>query len=144
MHSPDFNDLRLVPGLEFEGEWRNDPLQACYAVLEILTDVPRNTWWSLGAFIERIKEAEPDFQRPAGDYESWYIRRHESGEFLRGFESWDAIEGALIRFMITGPLHWLGIVDLVASGENRPVSAFRFSRWADAWINQSTRVWSRR
>ena len=53
---------------------------------------------------------------------------------MRGFKSWDAIEGALIRFIVTGPLHWLGIVDLAAPGENHPVSAFRFSKWADALI----------
>jgi hypothetical protein len=135
MHTPDFNDLRMVPGLEFEGDWRNDPLRARYAILDTLAEVPRNTWWSLAAFVERIKEAQPDFQRPAGDYDSWYVRKKESSEFLRGFEQWDEVEGALVRFIVTGPLHWLGVLDLAAPGDHHPAAAFRFSRWADALMN---------
>src|SRR5579859_5992190 len=38
-----------------------------------------------------VKEEEPDFQRPAGNYDSWYIRDAQSGEYLRGFESWDRV-----------------------------------------------------
>src|SRR5690606_37530619 len=29
-----------------------------------------------------------------------------------GFESWDAIEGALLEFYLFGPMHWLGLVDV--------------------------------
>ena len=57
------------------------------------------------------KEFEPDFQRLNGDYDSWYIR-NEAGEFLTGFESWDAVEGSLIEFYLVGPMHWLGLVDI--------------------------------
>ncbi len=49
--------------------------------------------------------------RPGGDYDSWYIRG-EAGEYLKGFESWDAVEGALLEFYLTGPMHWLGLTDL--------------------------------
>ena len=34
------------------------------------------------------------------------------GEYLSGFESWDAVEGSLIEFYIVGPMHWLGLVDV--------------------------------
>jgi len=37
----------------------------------------------------------------------------------------------LIRYLISGPLHWLGIMDLGASESETLVTAFRFSRWAD-------------
>ena len=39
---------------------------------------------------------------------SWYIR-NDAGEYLSGFESWDAVEGSLIEFYIAGPMHWLGL-----------------------------------
>jgi len=32
--------------------------------------------------------------------------------YLSGFESWEAVEGALIRYLVTGPLAWLGLTDL--------------------------------
>ncbi len=133
-HSPDFNELRLLPGLVFEGEWQNDPLRARYAILDLLVNIPADTWWSLGAFVSDIKQVQPDFQRPAGDYDSWYIRSEASEEHRRGFEHWDEVDGALVRFLITGPLHWLGVLDLAAPAPDAAPTAFRFSRWAEALL----------
>jgi hypothetical protein len=134
-HSPAFNELRLLPGLAFEGEWHNDPLHARYTILELLAHVPHNTWWSLPAFVMALKHKQPDFQRPAGDYDSWFIRDQLSGEYLRGFDHWDAVDGALVRFLICGPLHWLGILDLAAPAEGAGPAAFRFSRWGEALLS---------
>lgn len=133
-HSTSFNELRLIPGLVFEGEWQNDPLQARYAILDFLATLPKGIWWNLNSFIEAIRQTQPDFQRPAGDYDSWYIRREASGEFLRGFEHWDDVDGALIRFTILGPLHWLGFIHLAAPAPDAPPTAFRFSAWAEALL----------
>ena len=69
-------------------------------------------WWSLQSFITAVHLHQPDFQRQAGEYESWFLKSASSGRTLSGFEHWDQVEGALLRFMIGGPLHWLGIVDL--------------------------------
>lgn len=108
-----YRELWHVPGLHpEEGGWRYDPVVARSAVLGFMRDyVPRQEWWSLDEFIGIIKEAEPDFQRPGGDFESWYIR-NDQGDYLTGFASWDAVEGALLEFYLMGPLHWLGMVDL--------------------------------
>jgi hypothetical protein len=54
---------------------------------------------------------------------------------LRGFEHWDDVDGALIRFMILGPLHWLGILDLAAPAPDAAPLAFRLSPWAEALLN---------
>ena len=58
-----------------------------------------------------VKAADPDFQRPDGDYGSWYIRDAAGDAYLSGFESWDRVEGVLIADLLAGPLHWLGVVD---------------------------------
>jgi hypothetical protein len=133
-HSPVFNELRLTPGLGFEGEWQNDPLHARYAILELLARLPRNSWWSLPAFIAAVKHQQPDFQRPGGDYDSWFIR-DQAGKYLRGFEHWESVDGALVRFLICGPMHWLGIFDLAAPAEDVPPAAFRTSSWAQALLS---------
>jgi len=73
--------------------------------------IPPQDWWSIDEFIEAAKVIDPDFQRPGGDYESWYIR-NDAGEYLHGFESWDAIDGALLEFYLRGPMHWLGLTDV--------------------------------
>jgi len=132
--SLEHNDLHHVPGLQPEGEWMNDPFRTRQIILKNLSALPRGTWWSLSAFIADIHQHAPDYQRPAGDYDSWFLRDTQTGEFLRGFEHWNEVDGALIRYLITGPLHWLGIVDLAIPEEDAPVTAFRFSKWADQLI----------
>ncbi len=129
--STTFNELRLIPGLRCEGEWVNDPLTTRQTIVNFLSAIPHGTWWHLGTFLSDIRKNLPDFQRPAGDYDSWFIRDESTGEYLRGFESWNKVEGELIRYMITGPMHWLGILDLAAPGKDQNVTAFRFSHWAD-------------
>lgn len=126
------NELRLLPGLKFEGEWMNDALRARQAILELVSQIPESRWWSLSAFISAVHEQHPDFQRPAGDYDSWFIRDEQSGAYLRGFSAWDEVDGALVRFLITGPMHWLGLVDLAAPEPGAAPTALRLSGWAQA------------
>lgn len=125
--SSEINDLRNIPGLHFEGTWRNDPLVTREFLLDLLGNIPEGTWWSLPAFTRDIKTHYPDFQRPAGNFDTWLIRRESDGESLRGFAHWDEVDGAFIRYLITGPLHWLGEVDLAAPSPNAQVTAFRLT-----------------
>ncbi len=167
LESRDFNELRQLPGLACEGDWQNDPLLARRTVLDWTLNLfpaagqggrggppaGEKTFWSLSAFVAAVKQNQPDFQRPAGDYDSWYIRRREGengaeGDFLRGFEHWDAIDGALVRYLICGPFYWLGLVELggpeaadeAGAAEGRPpegrAAAFRLSGWARELLKQ--------
>ncbi len=129
------NDLQLIPHLQSEGAWENDPLRARQIVLEVLEGIPPDSWWSLSALVSAIRAAAPDYQRPAGDYDSWFIRDRRTGAYLRGFENWDAVDGELIRFLITGPLHWLGLLDLAASHADGEITAFRWAAWASALLS---------
>jgi hypothetical protein len=113
-----------------EGNWKNDPLQARQAVLDFLSGIPAEKWWSLSSFIAAIKQRNPDYQRPAGDYDSWFIRNSQTGEYLRGFDHWDSLDGRLVRFILTGPLYWLGVLDLGSPDSSKEVTAFRLSRWS--------------
>jgi hypothetical protein len=111
--SREWNDLLHIPGLIFEGKaWRNDPFTARHAIVNLLAEVPSREWWSLDSFVAAVKDRQPDFQRPAGDYDSWYIRDAATQTYLRGFESWERVDGALVRWIIQRPLYWLGLLDL--------------------------------
>jgi hypothetical protein len=113
-----FNDLWHTPGLQPEDAgWRNDPLLARQTVLTFLELVPPEGWWPVAQLIDTIKAEEPDFQRPGGDYDSWYIRDADTGDYLRGFENWARVDGAVLRFILTGPMYWLGLVDLGDEGQ---------------------------
>jgi hypothetical protein len=124
-----WNDLFHVPGLlpEDTGAWRNDPVLARKAVLRHLEACDPGTWYRIDALVGAIKQVDAEFQRPDGDYDAWYIRDAETGAYLSGFESWDAVEGRLIRSLIRRPLAWLGLVDLGAGAEDRSPTAFRLS-----------------
>lgn len=127
--APTWNDLWYVPTLRPEntGSWHNDPLVARQAILRHLSACRPGEWYSLSAFIAAVKESDPDFQRPDGDYSTWYIRDATTHAYLNGFESWDAVEGALIRFLITGPLAWMGLIALGL--ERTPGSLRQPERW---------------
>lgn len=111
--SQGWNDLLRVPSLNAEPDsWRNDPAAARKFVIRLCANLPVNEWRSVDSFADFVREHHPDFQRPAGDYDSWYIRDAASGEYLRGFEHWHKVDGALLKFIITGPMHWLGLTDV--------------------------------
>jgi hypothetical protein len=137
--SPDWNDLCRTPGLECAeaGNWKNDPLQTRTTLLQLLSKLQPGAWYSQSEVIRAVRETEPDFQRPTGNYETWYIRSTNTQEFLRGFEQWDAVEGALLRFLFRGPLHWLGALDLAepSSGDDLQLS---LSQQGSAWLGQDS------
>ncbi|MGE5249141.1 MAG: hypothetical protein ACM3QS_02910, partial [Bacteroidota bacterium] len=127
LESETFNELRLLPGIVCEGQWSNQPQVTREFLLNLLAALPDGQWWSLPAFIRAVKEKYPDYQRPAGDYDSWFIKRASDGTYLRGFAQWDAVDGALILYFITGILHWLGAADLSKGKESSLVTAFRLT-----------------
>lgn len=133
--SPEWNDLCRTPELECAdtGTWRNDPLQTRCTLLRLLSQLQPGIWYAQEDIVRAIKEVEPDFQRPTGSYDTWYIRNSSTQEFLKGFEQWAQVEGALLRFLMRGPLHWLCALDLAepSAGANWLVS---LSRWGAGWL----------
>jgi hypothetical protein len=123
---PTWNDLAHVPTLVLEdtGTWHNDPVLARKAVLGHLGDCAPETWYGIDEFIAEVRRTDPDFQRPGGDYTAWYIRRAGSDEYLSGFETWDTVEGALIRHILTSPMSWLGLIDCGAPSADELPSTF--------------------
>jgi len=130
LSSNTFDELRLVPSLICEGEWKNQPLITREFLMDLVSSIPQNKWWSIPAFLRDIKTKYPDFQRPAGDYDSWYIKRESDGQYLRGFAYWDSVDGALIKYFIQ-ILHWLGQVDLASAEEGKEATYFRLTSFVE-------------
>lgn len=127
-----FNELFGVQNLIFEtGSWENDPRLIRQTIKTFLSLVPPDDWFALEEFILAIQDEEPDFQRPAGDYDSWYIRDAETDEPLAGFESWDRVDGAALETTLLKPMHWLGLVDL---GEVLSTTAVRLTAYGRAHV----------
>lgn len=139
LHSPEWNDLCRTPGLECTGTgaWHNDPLQTRQTLLAIFAKLQPGVWYSRFDLVQAIKEIEPDFQRPAGNYDTWYIRNTNTQEFLKGFAQWDAVEGVFLRFLVSGPLYWLSALDLAepSAGDDLLLS---LSPWGAIWLGHNT------
>ncbi|MEZ4769894.1 MAG: hypothetical protein R2844_15860 [Caldilineales bacterium] len=138
--SASWNDLCRTPALSCEetGSWDNDPAATRARLLPLLASLVPGTWYSVAGFIDAVKEHAPDFQRPDGDYGTWYIRRRDDPVFLRGFERWDEVEGELLRFLLAGPLSWLAAVLIGKDGAGAPI--FRLTDAGARWLADETPV----
>lgn len=125
-----WNDLCHTPGLACEGEhWHNDPLLARTGLLDALPTT--DDWYSIADLSQSIKTNDPDFQRPDGNYETWYVRDVVTDVYLTGIENWDLVEGRVLAFLIQGPLFWLGLADTAVSGGK---ALYRLTDRALEWL----------
>ncbi len=128
-----WNDLCHVPELACEGSgWKNDPILARTALLDVLHQ--NSDWFTTADLIAYVQATDPDFQRPDGNYTTWYIRDQLSGSYLSGFDDWERVEGRLLSFLITGPLYWLGMTEYAENGEE---IAYRLTPRALAWLQNA-------
>jgi hypothetical protein len=127
--SSTWNDLCRIPALYCEdtGNWSNDPAGTRARLLALLKQLDPGLWRRFDDLAAAVQQAAPDFQRPDGDYDTWYVRRRHEQKFLRGFEFWNDVEGELVRFILSGPLHWLGAADLGPD-------CFQFTAAGHAWL----------
>ncbi|MDK2979897.1 MAG: hypothetical protein PWQ55_244 [Chloroflexota bacterium] len=133
-HSTAVNETHLLTHLEFEGTLRINTLQLRQRLLELFTPLPAGQWFDLDEFIGWVKQHRPDFLRSGGEYDSWIIQHKDKGFYLKGFERWDEVEGALLRTVLSGPFFWLGLTDLGTRSKKGKVQLFRRSAWADALL----------
>jgi len=132
-----WNDLWHVPGLVPQPTgWENSPLLARSKILGHLEKVANNgdSWRPIDQFITMIKQIDPDFQRSSSDYDSWYIQDNQ-GNFLMGFEHWDKVEGALIRYLLTHILFLIGVVDLGCAAKSNSPTSFRLTSLGKMFLN---------
>lgn len=125
---PKWDELRLLPTLRYEETgWENQPVVGRRNLLQVLGKCPPGQWLTLDSFTQSLRRYRPDYLRPDGDFDSWFIRDARTNEYLRGLAAWEEIEGALARYIITRSLYWLGCVALgYAENDERPF-AFRLT-----------------
>ena len=123
------NDLADTPGLAApKGIWPNDPVVSRSAVLARLSAWEPGRWFDLEAAIRDVRLHHPSFLRPPGDFDAWMLQDSRSGRLLDGLAAWDTVEGGLLRHVILGPLHWLGVSDLGRAADAPRPTCFRLRR----------------
>jgi hypothetical protein len=126
-----WNELWHTPGLACEDNgWQNDPLLARQTLLTLLPHT--SDWYSVADLVTAVKEHNPDFQRPDGNYDTWYIRDVASNAYVSGFSNWELVEGRLLAFLVQGPLFWLGLVDVAAGATG--TALFRLTARSLEWL----------
>ena len=129
--SQSWNDLCRTPGLACEdtGNWHNDPVATRERLVPLLAQLEPGAWTTLDALLAAVKTTAPDFQRPDGDYDTWYISARQPN-LSTGLRLLGRVEGALLRFLITGPLYWLGAVILGLAAQH----SFSLSPSGYGWL----------
>ncbi len=123
-----FHDVLFVRSWRPVGPLPGDASWPRRWLLKRLQSLPQGTWWSLPGFIDAVRRREPDFAVPDADLlERWRFQEADTHRIFTWYTAWDQVAGALLRFLITGPLHWLGLVDVAHQ-------AFRLSPWFDAFL----------
>jgi len=137
MDSQNWNDLVLVPALQPDPAlgWPNNPLLTRRNVIELLERCTPGVWYPLAGFIAHVREHSPDFMRPNADYDAWSLRDALTEAPLRGFEAWDAVEGALLGTLLIQSLAWVGIVELGKANPILSPNSFRLSEMGAALLD---------
>ena len=132
MESSSINELDYLKDVECEGGWKNYPAKNRLELLNWIDELSNRQWYLTNDLVAWVQKNHPDFIRTGGEYESWIIRNSKSGDYLRGIENWDQVEGNYLRFMINGPLFWMGILKTGFSVHNH--HCFRKTDWAESLI----------
>ena len=142
IESRGFRELLRIRSLRAKdpSAWYGDPCRTRRAILGHLASCSPATWYEMDRFIREIKRIDPDFHRPDGDYESWYIEERDTGRYLSGFESWEAVEGGLIAYALTRPLAWMGLVALNAADSGPGETMFRLTDDGAAYLGLADAV----
>jgi len=137
-----WNDLAQVPTLKLEmtHAWSYDAPRARQAIAALWQNWQAEHGDEVGTteeFVRHVQAHAPDFARPDGRYDTWYVRDARSGEFLQGFEHWGRVDGALVRYLVEGPLRWLAALPggkgpafrVAADGSVEIAHALRYERF---------------
>jgi len=137
---PGWIDLLHVPALTCDpGGCPHDPATPRRNLASLLRQIEPNRWYRFDDFTQTIKQHRPTFLRPDADLTSWFIRDAASGEYLSGPTSWEPVEGQLTLHLLMGPLHWLGMVRLGASGSEALLDRFTLTELGATLLGKGSR-----
>ena len=122
--SAGYDELSETPELTVLTPPAYDPADCRGFILRLLCSLETDTWWSINGLINGIKAKYPQFLRSRFAEGSWQIN-DKDGNDLHGNSSWFQLEGAYLRFLLSGPLQWLGITRLSYAETGQPPAAFR-------------------
>lgn len=120
---PHLIELTRVPTLVCDPDGcPHDPTVPRRNLATFLRALQPDTWYNIEGLLQVLKRHQPTFLRPDGDMNAWFIRNAATEEYLRGPQSWEAVEGQFATYLFTGPLRWLGLVRLGGAAGAMPTT----------------------
>ncbi|MGI5837032.1 MAG: helicase-associated domain-containing protein [Chloroflexota bacterium] len=101
------------------GSRRIDERAGRRLLLHHLEEFSEGRWVDEKAFIEALRATNPDFLREDYASPTWGIVDAITGGELYGPDSWDLVEGQWIKYVLYGPLCWLGALRHGTSPDGR-------------------------
>ncbi|NLG28295.1 MAG: hypothetical protein GX557_10315 [Chloroflexi bacterium] len=117
-----WNELRQLRALRSDQPL--NPASVRHAFLEVLAECPPERWLALDSFLAALKRRRADYLRSDADYTAWRVTDVETNELLTGAASWERVEGALARHLLTTSLRWLGLVAIGQTSSASEPTAF--------------------
>lgn len=139
IRSPDWNDLAETPTLDCRNteKWKNNPKVTREVFLGHCRNLAMGRWYRVQDVAAAIHEHAPDFQRPGANYDDWYVWNIPANRFGHGFEDWDLVDGELVRFLLEGPMQWLGALQRGAPLRHRERTMVTLTRAGAIWLGAS-------
>ncbi|MCA9969775.1 MAG: helicase-associated domain-containing protein [Anaerolineales bacterium] len=111
-------------------------LHACrHVVLHVLSCLPDNQWIAVADLLPLLAALWPQLDgslayggRGPG---SWFVERDGRPLQVGNKRDWQAAQGAFVGYLLAGPLHWLGLVDLAVA--EKGLVALRLHGLADLY-----------
>ncbi len=79
-------------------------------LVNLLEESSERGWIDEDRFCEALRRQNPDFLREDYSSPSWAVLDTATDGELYGAGSWDTVEGEWVRYVLRGPLHWLGLI----------------------------------
>jgi hypothetical protein len=92
------------------------------AVLRVLARLPPGQWVTLADLGAWLETSAPTFLREQLDARSAALVEPTTGAPLLAEGSWARVEARLLRYLVLGPLYWLGTVGTDTAGERVAVT----------------------
>jgi hypothetical protein len=105
------------------------------AVLKALRRQTAGAWLDVAVFCAEIQTSNPDFMRANGAFTADQVRAASTGAFIGDFTHWSEVEGAYIRYLLLGPLHWLGVTALGTLPRQEQPGVVRVTSAGQALLN---------
>lgn len=109
LSSTNFNEFFFLPDLTIESDEPVDLVNARRNLQDLFSTLPLRQWYSLDELVEKVYEINPEFLRKQEQFYTWKIHVSGSPAQPDGPESWNNVEGALIRFVLTVMYPLLGL-----------------------------------